>query len=218
MPANRRDIGLPLIVRCIVVLACACKPAVDDVQTQGAVVPPTVQASGVSAPPTVAFGSFADTLHGVVVPDPLRWLEDTLSADTRSWITAQSAYTDSVLAKLEGRDSLAAGLERAYAAMPTLGDVVRTNSRTLLTRYLGDTPSLMALDSGQNVEREVISAASLEQAHPGARIRTFVPSWDGRYVALGITARGDGAAAIVVVDAANGRVMPDVVVSKSGTR
>ncbi|MBC8086370.1 MAG: prolyl oligopeptidase family serine peptidase, partial [Phycisphaerae bacterium] len=75
---------------------------------------------------------------------------------------------------------------------------------------------------GQTVERAVMSAASLEQAHPGARIRTFVPSWDGRYVALGITTQGDGAAAIVVVDLANGRVMPDAVpdllTTTSGTR
>ncbi|MEO7366470.1 MAG: prolyl oligopeptidase family serine peptidase [Gemmatimonadaceae bacterium] len=63
---------------------------------------------------------------------------------------------------------------------------------------------------------------SLDRLHPGARIRTFVPSWDGRLVALGVTRQGDGNAGIVIVDAANGRVLPegvpDLLTTTSGTR
>jgi|GEM_PF-3164179 len=193
-----------------VLLASACTPApADDAARSPAAAPPPVRETGVTPPARAEFVAFADTMHGVVVPDPLRWLEDTLAANTRAWVKSQSAYTDSVLARLVGRDSIAAGIERAYAAMPTIGTVVHTPTRTFLTRYLGEAASMMAVDSGQRAEREILSAANLEQLRAGARLRKFVPSWDGRFVALGTTARGDRNAAIVVVDAVNGGVLRD---------
>ena len=39
-----------------------------------------------------------ETLHGVELTDPYRWLEDQESAETRDWINRQNAYTDAVLA------------------------------------------------------------------------------------------------------------------------
>ncbi len=204
-------------------LASGCTRTRDDAAGRGAApLPPVVRASGVTPPAPAEFVPFADTMHGVVVPDPLRWLEDTLAGKTRAWVQSQSAYTDSVLARLVGRDSIAAGLERAYAAMPTLGTVVHTPARTFLTRYLGEAPSLMVVDSGQHTERELLSATTLARLRGGARIRAFVPSWDGRYVALGTTAGGDGKAAIVVVDAVSGALMrdgvEDLLTTTSGTR
>jgi len=201
-------VGAPLIAALLLALACTAAPS-DDATRSPAVPPPTVDATGVVLPALAELVAFADTIHGVVVPDPLRWLEDTLAANTRAWIRSQSLYTDSVLARLVGRDSIAAGIERAYAAMPTLGTVVHTPTRTFLTRYSGDAPSMMVVDSGQRAEREILSPKDLDRLHPGARIRRFIPSWDGRYVALGTTTGGDGNAAIVVVDAVNGGVLPD---------
>lgn len=223
MPAQHRSRGIRGTVAPILLVAFACKPgSVADQSQSPAATPPVVAAIDVSPPPPAEFGAFADTIHGVVVPDPLRWLEDTASASTRAWVQTQTNYTDSVLSRLVHRDSLAAGLERAYASMPSLDKVVRTPSRTFLTRYLGDSPSLVVIDSGQGKERELLSAAKLEKLAAGARIRAIVPSWDGRFVALGTTVRGDGQAAIIVVDAESGRVMPDritdLLTTTSGTR
>ena len=37
-----------------------------------------------------------DTLHGVTVTDPYRWLEDQEAPATRDWIARQNAYTDAM--------------------------------------------------------------------------------------------------------------------------
>ena len=183
---------------------------------------PTVGGVGVATPGHARFDVVIDTLHGVPVPDPLRWLEDTASAETRAWVRVQNAYTDSVLARLVHVDSIRTGLEQYYAAAPTLGDVVPTPRRIFLTRYLGPSPSLFSLDSAGAQEREILPIKSLSKAGSEVSLRTFVPSWDGRYVALGVTERGDANAAIVVVDAETGRVLPDgvrdLLTTTSGTR
>src|SRR4029453_16146200 len=38
-----------------------------------------------------------DTLHGTLLEDPYRWLEDQKSPATRAWIDAENAYTDQVM-------------------------------------------------------------------------------------------------------------------------
>jgi hypothetical protein len=50
-----------------------------------------------AAPPTSRQGDVRETLHGVTVADPYRWLEDQQSAETRAWITQQNEYTHKLL-------------------------------------------------------------------------------------------------------------------------
>ncbi|MFQ5690350.1 MAG: prolyl oligopeptidase family protein [Gemmatimonadota bacterium] len=57
-------------------------------------------------PPETAVETVADTLHGQVIEDPYRWLEDQEAPATREWIDRENAYTDSILRQLPGRDAL----------------------------------------------------------------------------------------------------------------
>ncbi|HEY6371526.1 MAG TPA: hypothetical protein VIX37_13180 [Candidatus Sulfotelmatobacter sp.] len=49
-------------------------------------------------------GNVRETLHGVTVPDPCRWLEDQDSAETRAWISQQNDYTHKLLDSWSGRE------------------------------------------------------------------------------------------------------------------
>ena len=90
--------------------ACAVGETVTD---RGIEVPP---------PPPTDMRDVVDTHHGVEIADPYRWLEDQESPETRAWIDAQNAYTDSLLGSLPGRDALraraAAVLERDTIGLP----------------------------------------------------------------------------------------------------
>ena len=76
----------------------------------------------VPPPPLTEVREVVDTLHGVEVPDPYRWLEDQEAPETRAWIDAQNAYTDTVLDALPGREELravaASVLERDATGLP----------------------------------------------------------------------------------------------------
>jgi prolyl oligopeptidase len=63
-------------------------------------------------PPPTSSEVVRDTLHGTVLEDPYRWLEDQKSPATRAWIDAENAYTDQVMKAAPGFDRIHARLEK----------------------------------------------------------------------------------------------------------
>jgi prolyl oligopeptidase len=199
---------------CALALLAACTQAEPTPRAPSA---PTITATGVATPSLAPTKPHADTLHGVVVPDPYRWLEDTTSAEGRAWVSAQERYATSVLERVVGRDSLMARYAQAFAEAPTLDVVLATPSGLVLTRWLGDAPSLFAATLDGRNERPLRPAAANDRA-----LRAIVPSPDGRLLALGTTAAGDSKAGITLINAANGTLLPDripdLLTSTSSTR
>ncbi|WP_251106430.1 prolyl oligopeptidase family serine peptidase [Alloacidobacterium dinghuense] len=58
------------------------------------------------APPPTATETVTDTLHGVEITDPYRWLEDSKSPQTRAWIEAQMKYTEDYLSQVKTRPQI----------------------------------------------------------------------------------------------------------------
>mgnify|MGYP003910203363 CR=1 FL=1 len=63
----------------------------------------SVQAQ-VSKPPASRVDNVRETMHGVEIIDPYRWLEDQENAETRAWINTQNKYTHSLLDELPLRE------------------------------------------------------------------------------------------------------------------
>jgi len=81
----------------LLTLAFALAPA-----TCGAASAPASRANdaavALAAPPPTRTDNVRETMHGVEIVDPYRWLEDQQAPETRSWIEAQNRYTESLLA------------------------------------------------------------------------------------------------------------------------
>jgi len=65
----------------------------------------TVSAA-LAAPPPTKTEPVIDTLHGVVISDPYRWLEDQNNPETRAWLERQAAYTESFFPKFAAREAV----------------------------------------------------------------------------------------------------------------
>jgi prolyl oligopeptidase len=63
------------------------------------------------APPATEAKVVSDTLHGVKVDDPYRWLEDQEAPATRAWIESENAFTDKVIGNLPDKARFAARIE-----------------------------------------------------------------------------------------------------------
>jgi prolyl oligopeptidase len=54
-------------------------------------------------PPPTPVHPVTETLHGVAVTDPYRWLEDQNSPETRAWLDAEIGYTQAYSGTRENR-------------------------------------------------------------------------------------------------------------------
>ena len=67
----------------------------------------TAAAAGpANAPPETKKDTTLETVQGVEIADPYRWLEDQSAPETRAWIDAQNAYTKRILGQAPGREAL----------------------------------------------------------------------------------------------------------------
>src|SRR5215472_3625740 len=77
-----------------------------------------------AVPPPSPSKPVTETLHGVAITDPYRWLEDQNSPATREWIAAQDQVTRAYLNAIPGRDTLRYKLEALMRfdriSMPTV--------------------------------------------------------------------------------------------------
>src|SRR5262249_30357752 len=87
--------------------------------------------------PTTRRGDTRDTLHGAVVPDPFRWLEDAKSAEVQKWMTVQDDFARARLGKLPGREALAARLRELFY-IETISPPIHRGTRFFYTRRHAD--------------------------------------------------------------------------------
>src|SRR4051794_41211379 len=96
---------------------------------------PLLAAAVAAGPPTAEVQPVRETVHGVEIVDPYRWLEGSaglepervdaaLDARVAAWTDAQNAYGRSVLDRLPGRREIAARL-RSLAGGGGRGNVAR---------------------------------------------------------------------------------------------
>ena len=74
-------------------------------------------------PPIASVRPVTETLHGVAVTDPYRWMEDPKDPEWASYLAGQNAYARAVLARIPGRDALDARIGAVSGALAAVGAV-----------------------------------------------------------------------------------------------
>lgn len=179
-----------------------------------AVAPAFATSLVLAAPPPAPSEPVVDTLHGVRVEDPFRNLENLRDPRTRAWLEAQAAYGEAQLARIDAREALA---RRIAELSRSAGDVVRDLRRFpggrsyYLKRRAGENQFRLMLRNGAGEERVLVDPQ--QHARDGAphAINWYVPSWDGRTLAFGLSAAGSEDASLHLIDTASGRLLREPV-------
>ena len=165
-----------------------------------------------AAPPVADIRNVPDTLHGTVVPDPYRWMEDVKSAQSQAWLKGQGAEARSVLDRIDGRDSIARRLAELADAQ---GDAVRSVMRMpgeryyYLKRKVGERQFKLVMRQGLAGQERLLvdpEVATKRSGEPHA-LNYFKPSWDGRYLAYGMSAGGSEDASLYMLELATGKTV-----------
>jgi len=182
-----------------------------------ALLTPPLAAQSKGSPAPARRDPVVDTLHGVLVADPYRWLEDPDSPEVTRWIRAQDTWArewadaDPDRDRLRTRVATVAGSRRFGAPVPAGGSYLYFEADASFVRR-----SLIQ-DDGAGGRRILIHEDSL----PGsgaARLVNFFPSRDGRWLAWGVSQSGSSWITLRVRDLRTGLDLADTLTGMNGGR
>ncbi|HET7724402.1 MAG TPA: S9 family peptidase, partial [Propionibacteriaceae bacterium] len=152
--------------------------------------------------------STTETLHGHTVHDPYRWLEDPDSEETRAWVEAQRALTETYLASIPARSWFSDTMRRV-ASRPRAGIPHGHGGWFFLNRNDGTTPQDVwyvgrTVDEVASPTARVILDPSTWSEDATSSLSTFTVSDDGRRMAVARSDAGSDWQRVHVLDVATG--------------
>ena len=159
-------------------------------------------ALGQQAPPVAPVRPVVDDYFGTKVTDPYRYMEDLKSEEVQTWMKGQADFAAQQLQRIPGRDAFLKRMLDLDASVAAKADsVVRlSNGKVFYRKRLAgdDVYSLYMRDTSKGVEVLLADPNTfrVRTGKPHA-LNYFVPSWDGRYVAYGISQSGSEDASIL---------------------
>jgi prolyl oligopeptidase len=158
----------------------------------------------------------SDTYFGQTYKDPYRWIEDLKDKGVEDWFKSQATLTDTVLAKIPGRDALAKEWMELDKLKPaSYSSITYEHGRVFYKKTLGgeNVGKLYFREGWKGQENLLFDPADFKPV--GAKsdavttIQSIVPSPDGRYVAMGFSAGGAEYSEIRVLEVDSRKLLPE---------
>lgn len=135
-------------------------------------------------------GETVDTLHGIKVPDPYRWLEDLNSDQTAAWVKAQSILTNSYLDAIPGRQVLKNHLTKLWN-VERLGVPSFEGGSYFFSKNNGlQNQSALYSTKSLDIEPTVLLDPNTLSSDGTVALKSYKVSPDGKYLAYSTSASG----------------------------
>ncbi|MCW3091530.1 MAG: family peptidase [Ferruginibacter sp.] len=153
--------------------------------------------------------SQADDYFGTKIEDPYRWLEDDKSAETKEWVTAENAVTQSYLANIPYRQPFQKAIEKVYN-YPKYSAPFRKGLYYYFYKNDGlQNQSVLYRQKGLNgIVEEVIDPNKLS-IDGTTRLQLFTLDKAGDYAVVGLSKGGSDWQTYYVRDMKTGQNLPD---------
>src|SRR4029453_6508341 len=153
--------------------------------------------------------------QGVTVVDPYQWLEKDDEPDVKAWSEAQNQRTRQYLDQLPDRATIEKQLTEWYAkTSPSYSSLVSRPGLLFVMKFQPpkQQPLLVTLASADDLKSEkVVLDPNVLDAKGTTAIDWFVPSLDGRYVAMSLSRGGSEDGPLHFFETATGKALPDTI-------
>src|SRR6266403_1772317 len=153
--------------------------------------------------------------QGVTVEDPYQWLEKDDEPDVKAWSAAQNQRTRQYLDQLPDRAAIEKQLTEWYAkTSPGYSSLVSRPGLLFVMKFQPpkQQPLLVTLTSADELKSEkVVLDPNVLDAKGTTAIDWFVPSLDGKYVAVSLSKGGSEDGTLHFYEIATGKALPDMI-------
>lgn len=162
------------------------------------------------APPPTKADPVTETINGIVVTDPYRWLEDAKSPATRAWIATQMQYTEDYLSQVRIRPQVVKRLTELMRVESYSIPVERDNKYFFKKRLPEENQGSIYLREDLKGNDVRIVDASKLSADQNTSINIADVSQDGGLVVYEVREGGADEQSVHLLDVKSGRELADV--------
>jgi prolyl oligopeptidase len=164
----------------------------------------------VDAPPLTPVEPVTETLHGIEVTDPYRWLEDQNSPRTRKWLEEQATYTRAYFAAIPERERIRARVSELLALKEVISEPWNVGDRYFFLKRQAESeqPVIVMRDGLFGPETVLVDPAQRGSGNSTA-VSIAAISQDGRFLAYSIRQGGTDHSALEIFDIERGAVLSD---------
>ena len=164
----------------------------------------------VFAPPPTPEDPVTETLHGVEITDPYRWLEDQNSPRTRHWLEEQTACTRAYLDAIPGREQIRERVRELMAFKEVISEPWNVGDRYFfLKRQEQREQPVIVMRNGLFGEETVLVDPALRATGTSTAVSIIAISHDARFLAYSVRQGGTDHSALEILDLERNTVLPD---------
>ncbi len=157
----------------------------------------------------------SDEYQNITVNDPYQWLEKDDDSEVKAWSATQNQRTRDYLDKLPERAAIEKQLTEWYAkTSPSYSSLVSRPGILFAMKFQPpkQQPMLVTLASADDLKSEkVVLDPNALDAGGTTAIDWFVPSMDGKYVAISLSKGGSEDGTLHVYETATGKALTDTI-------
>jgi prolyl oligopeptidase len=157
----------------------------------------------------------ATEYHGITVEDPYQWLEADDDSQVKAWSDAENQQTRKYLDSLSDRAAIEKQLQEWYAkASPNYFSLVSRPGILFAMKFQPpkQQPLLVTLTSPDDLKSEkVVLDPNVLDTKGTTTIDWFVPSLDGKYLAISLSKGGSEDGTLHFYETATGKALPDTI-------
>ena len=164
----------------------------------------------VAAPPPTQVELVTETLHGVEITDPYRWLEDQNSPRTRAWLREQTAYTRAYFDVISDREQIRERVRELLAVKEVISEPWNIGDRYFFLKRQEDREqAVIMMRNGLFGEEAVLVDPALRATGTSTAVSIIAISHDARFLAYSVRQGGTDYSALEIVDLERNTVLPD---------
>ena len=161
-------------------------------------------------PPPTQAKPVTETIHGVALTDPYRWLEDDKSPATREWIAAQMRYTQEYLAQIKLRPEIVKRLTELMRVESFSIPQEREGNYFFNKRLPQENQGSIYLRKGLQGQDERLIDATKLSTDQNTSVNIVDISKDGSLLVYGVREGGADEQTVHILDVTRRQELPDV--------
>ena len=185
-----KKININLLLICSIILVTSCSKKEKETEF-------------VIKYPLLSKIKYAQSFFGNNIEDDYNYLQTDSNAIINKWITDENRLYDSILNEIPFRDSIKVRLKDAVYSSNVRGGFPKPAEKKIFferTFLKENTKKILYRDSLNAKDVELFSTTSLKDKTKDYTIDFFEPSFDGKFLAFGLSSNGDEKTVMYIID------------------